>query len=162
MGKKKKILPPRHKRLKRTGRLIVAKDWIEKYAGKNLIRGYCNHFAVDITCAAIELETLGYSVDHEYGKQVKLSQEVQNRALMIRRQLREQENQHMSYSDSDENFYYIAGYTSNGVPFGIRWDEVDENGDLIEIENLKNYESHKENPEEIEDKEYIDFDDLPF
>lgn len=24
---------------------------------------------------------------------------------------------------SDENFAYIAGYTSNGFPYGITWDE---------------------------------------
>jgi len=29
-------------------------------------------------------------------------------------------------SDSDEIFYYIAGYTSNGVPYGITWEEIEE------------------------------------
>lgn len=27
------------------------------------------------------------------------------------------------YSESDENFAYIAGHTSGGVPFGITWEE---------------------------------------
>ncbi len=27
------------------------------------------------------------------------------------------------YPDSDENFSFIAGYTSNGVPYGITWEE---------------------------------------
>ena len=28
------------------------------------------------------------------------------------------------FSDSDETFYYIAGYTSNGVPYGVTWEEM--------------------------------------
>ncbi len=27
--------------------------------------------------------------------------------------------------ESDENFCFIVGYTSNGVPYGITWDDVD-------------------------------------
>lgn len=33
--------------------------------------------------------------------------------------------------ESDEYFYYIAGYTSNGVPFGITWEQAVEDG-LVE------------------------------
>lgn len=28
------------------------------------------------------------------------------------------------FSDSDETFYFIAGYTSNDVPYGITWEEM--------------------------------------
>lgn len=37
--------------------------------------------------------------------------------------------------ESDEYFYYIAGYTSNGVPFGITWEEAIEDG-LVERDSL--------------------------
>ncbi len=30
----------------------------------------------------------------------------------------------LSY-ESDENFYYIAGYSSGGFPYGITWEEVE-------------------------------------
>ena len=33
--------------------------------------------------------------------------------------------------DSDEYFYYIAGYTSNGVPFGVTWEQAIDDG-LVE------------------------------
>ena len=26
--------------------------------------------------------------------------------------------------ESDENYYFIAGYTSNGVPYGVTWEEM--------------------------------------
>ena len=30
----------------------------------------------------------------------------------------------MDYSDSDETFCFIAGYTLGGVPFGVTWEEI--------------------------------------
>jgi len=39
--------------------------------------------------------------------------------------------------DSDEYFYYIAGYTSNGVPFGITWEEAIEDR-LVESSSIAN------------------------
>ncbi|MGL4819508.1 MAG: hypothetical protein ACRC5C_05970 [Bacilli bacterium] len=42
-------------------------------------------------------------------------------------------NETCSFDDneSDEYFYFIAGYTSGGIPFGITWEEAKEEG-LIE------------------------------
>lgn len=50
----------------------------------------------------------------------------------------------VEYEDSDKYFYYIAGYTSNGVPFGITWEQAVAEG-LVEIE-----------------KTVDDIEDLPF
>ena len=70
MGKsKKKPLPPRVKRMSRPARLQSAKQWIATYTGKNLLRGYCNHFGVDWRCAALELKMLGRPLDADYLKQ---------------------------------------------------------------------------------------------
>ena len=37
--------------------------------------------------------------------------------------------------DQDDYFYYIAGYTDGGFPYGITWDEAREQG-LIEDDEL--------------------------
>lgn len=37
--------------------------------------------------------------------------------------------------ESDEYFYYIAGYTSNGVAFGVTWEEAIRDG-LVEEKEL--------------------------
>jgi len=64
--------------------------------------------------------------------------------------------------DSDEYFYYIAGYTSNGVPFGITWEEAIEDK-LVEINSitdgnrLKKYNVAKKL---VENSSSID--DIPF
>jgi hypothetical protein len=64
--KKKKPLPPRVKRMKRPERLASAKKWIPTFLGKNLLRGYCNHYGVDWRCAAIELKLLGCGIDPDH------------------------------------------------------------------------------------------------
>ena len=65
-SKKKKPLSPRVKRMNRPARLESAKKWIPTYTGKHLLRGYCNHFAVDWRCAVIELKLLGVGIDPAY------------------------------------------------------------------------------------------------
>ena len=58
----------------RPTRLRVAKKWIESYEGKNLLRGYCKHFAVDWRCAAVELKLLGVVLDPGYLKQREITE----------------------------------------------------------------------------------------
>ncbi|MBL8892440.1 MAG: hypothetical protein JNL67_20865 [Planctomycetaceae bacterium] len=64
--KNKKTVPPRVKRMQRPARLQSAKQWIRTYTGKNIVRGYCNHFAVDWRCAVLELQILGVAIDPSY------------------------------------------------------------------------------------------------
>ncbi len=35
----------------------------------------------------------------------------------------------------DENFYYVSGYTSSGFPYGITWEEFENDSDDEEDEN---------------------------
>lgn len=64
--KRKRVKPPRAKRMWRPGRLQSAEYWLKKYVGENVLRGYCKHFGVDWRCAAIELQSLGVKLDPEY------------------------------------------------------------------------------------------------
>ena len=57
--------------MKRSHRLQAAKRWIHKYNGKNIVKGYSKHFAVDKICAAKELKILGQSILEEYIDQLK-------------------------------------------------------------------------------------------
>ncbi|WP_291579597.1 hypothetical protein [Clostridium sp. UBA6640] len=43
----------------------------------------------------------------------------------------------MNAQESNEYLYYIAGYTSNGTPFGITWEEAIKDG-LVENSRLNN------------------------
>lgn len=41
------------------------------------------------------------------------------------RQLQKEKKIAETYSNSDDTFYYIAGYTSGGSPYGISWEEYE-------------------------------------
>lgn len=123
--KKNRPKPPRHSRLKRPSRLQAAGHWIPKYDGKNIVKGYAKHFGVNKLCAVTELEMLGYSYSEAY-KQKLRDDEVQQQQVAEKRKAdkkRKQMEDVFSEVDSDETFAFIAGYTSGGAPFGITWEE---------------------------------------
>ncbi|WP_051331136.1 hypothetical protein [Aneurinibacillus terranovensis] len=121
-NKRKKSSVPRHKRLNRASRLQAAKQWILNYNGKNIIRGYKNHFGVDLACALHELEMLGIQLSADYINQIKRSEEarLQNRQ---KHKLIKQKTFVEQLPGSDDVYYFIAGYTENEFSYGITWDD---------------------------------------
>ena len=107
---------------KRTDRLASARVWIEKYEGKNIVRGYSKKYQVDLLCSVVELELMGYEVDPTYKKQLEQSKA----ELQRQRELKKMKNEEQLNMDSDDTFYFIAGYTPGGAPYGVTWDESDE------------------------------------
>lgn len=118
--KKNKNLGPRHKRMKREGRLQSAKAWIPTFTGKNIMRGYRARYGVDCLCAIRELEQLGIKFDADYVATIKRSVEGASRAK-ARNKAEAEENLKASLFECDNNFSYIAGYTEGGVPYGVPW-----------------------------------------
>ena len=112
---------PRRKRYSRSVRLQNAKKWAEQYNGKNLAKGYSKWFGVDLLCAITELEMLGYQFKQSYIEQVKQSR----MAKQIQKEKRKHENAKIEVDFSDETFYFIAGYTENGAPFGLTRGELE-------------------------------------
>ncbi len=126
--KRKKQRGPRKKRMKREARLQSVKttDWIVKYSGENIVRGYSKGFGVDLLCAIKELRLLGVKVNEEYENQVKTSLAGLVKGRERKKAEGKQREIEEMYSDSDNTFAFIAGYTSNGVPFGTTWEELGE------------------------------------
>ena len=120
---KKKSKKPQRKTMKRSFRLQVAKHWIPKYDGKNIVKGYKKRFNVDLLCAATELEMLGIKVDSKYVEQLKIEEENRRKINEIKKMKKQEKEQFDLYPDSDEYFYFIAGYTDNGISYGITWEE---------------------------------------
>jgi len=142
MAKKKKkkkqpIIPTKEVRFQQ------AKKWLPTYKGNRLIRDYRKKFRVGVTCAARELHELGY-IDTQQMEQVLKSEEGRVAKMRQRRAKKAQEEDPL-FGYQDDNFAYIAGYTSGGAPYGLRWDELDD-------EDLESFGY---------EKEAID-DDLPF
>ena len=70
-------------------------------------------FAVVKLCAVKGLQMLGYKVDPEYVKKLKVTEEQNRRQSLLKKQEKECEID----SDSDETFFYIAWYTFGGAPY---------------------------------------------
>jgi|GEM_PF-2705759 hypothetical protein len=68
---------------------------------------------------------------YEYGEGKRFMSKKINRRPKKRRTNEE----FTSDLDQDEYFYYIAGYTSGGAPYGITWEEARAEGLIEEGEN---------------------------
>jgi len=148
---------PNRKKYNKEQRLAAAEKWIPTYKGKNLVKGYSNWFGVDKLCAIHELELLGQKIDPDYKDQIyKLEIEKEDEKQANFEEPADFEVESFNtWQDSD--FYFIAGYTSGGVPYGITWEEYEreykEDEDGIELEEDNDSSSYNWDNEDF---------DLPF
>jgi len=115
----KKSNTPKRKRLKRKNRLESAKKWINNYSGKNIVKGYANWYGVDLVCSIKELKMNGMMIKENYEKQLIRSKENKTSVKKIDDAKANKEYLENQGKYSDENFEFIAGYTSGGAPYGI-------------------------------------------
>ena len=124
------------KAMKFAERKPKAEKWVAAYDGtlygEDIIKAYRKKFAVDRMKAVEELQLLGVSltkeqIDREKAA-VKAYQDIQKAKKAKRKRLREQRKMQKSdiadYLEQDDRFYYIAGYTSGGAPYGVTWEEM--------------------------------------
>lgn len=52
--------------------------------------------------------------------------------------------------EQDENYYFIAGYTSGGAPYGITWEEYEK--------NMKHSMEEHNKEHRVDDEEELPFD----
>lgn len=120
MSKKKK---PTRQTEKRDVRLRKARQWIQTYDGQHIVRAYRKKFGVDVTCALKELGELGVLTP----EQIALKQKAEDIRLEQKQREREKKARRAFYDrfpDSDDNFFFIAGYTPGGAPYGVTWAEM--------------------------------------
>lgn len=120
---KKKPLPPRRKRMKRSARLQSAKNWLLTYSGKDPVRGYAKWYAIDPICAIIELRLLGIPIPEKRWEQALKTQETKTAANQKQKKRKQQEEIDSSLIESDDTFEFIVGYTPAGFPYGIEWED---------------------------------------
>lgn len=126
--------------MNREGRLQSVPRWLAGYEGSNVIRSYRKRYGVDWLCAINELQLLGVTLDPVYVAQLQRTveeQEKQNRKRRLeRRQAALDEDWTERYQYSEGGNYFVAGYTSNGVSYGVAWEEARAQG-LIESDEPK-------------------------
>lgn len=104
-------------------RLRKARQWALTYEGSHIVRAYRKRFKVDYTCALNDMEAIG-ALDPE--KLATMRQAEQRRLEQRRREREAKATQalHDRFPNSDDTFFYIAGYTSGGAPYGVTWAEM--------------------------------------
>jgi hypothetical protein len=124
---KKKHSPKRT--LKKESRLAKARSWLPTYEGTKIVRSYRKKFHVDITSAVRELQELGYDFQPGYVDNLLKSEAGRIASLQRKKAERRQEQERQDkglndFLEQNETYYYIAGYTSAGFPFGVTWEEM--------------------------------------
>jgi len=125
--RKRKPLPPRRKRMNRPARLASARNWLEAFEGKNLVRGYAGCFGVDQLCAVKELRLLGVAVDPRYVARLERTHQEKVRASAEARARRDPVAEATRWDpegDVDDDFAFVAGRTSAGFAYGLTAEEV--------------------------------------
>ena len=122
MAKKKKQKHPHID--KSPVRKRKAKKWIQTYKGTDIVKDYRAYFlGVDVACAVRELQEIGYEFESGYVENVVRNEQVRINQLRKKKEVR-RDDEDEYYDFQDENFFYIAGYTSGGAPYGVQWWEM--------------------------------------
>ena len=124
------------KAMKFADRKAKAEKWVAEFDGTpyggDIIKAYRKKFAVGRMKAVAELQMLRVSltkeqIDREKAA-VKAYQDIQRAKKAKRKKIREQKriqkDNPIFHEDQDDIFYYIAGYTSGGAPYGVTWEEM--------------------------------------
>jgi hypothetical protein len=86
--------------------------WVRRYAGKNIVKGYSNWFAVDPLCAIIELRRLGVAIEEQYEKQIRLTQEIQVPADQCAETSPAESDLKAGFTDTEDLFDWISGHAA--------------------------------------------------
>jgi RimJ/RimL family protein N-acetyltransferase len=124
MAKKKHRKHPNRpsKTLKREARLAKAKQWLPTYEGTKIVKAYRKRFCVDTAAAVRDLLELGYEFAPGYVDNLLKSEAARQEQLCAQKEARrEQESYNL---DQDDRFFYIAGHTSGGAPYGVTWEDM--------------------------------------
>ena len=119
MPKKKKL----SKTEKREIRLRKARQWVLTYEGSHIVRAYRKRFNVDPSCAIADLESIG-ALSPEKLENLKRGEEIRLQKKREEREAKAEMDFHEQFSDSNDQFFFIAGYTSGGAPYGVTWEEM--------------------------------------
>lgn len=116
------------KRMSFLERKPQAEKWLTHFndeKNKNIVKCYRKKFAVDRLKAVDELQRLGIKLTKEQIAKGKKAVKAHQQSLINKKRKKlEAQNQSFINMDQDDTFYYIAGYTSGGVPYGVTWEEM--------------------------------------
>ena len=112
----------------RKQRLKEARKWWKEQGftdDSHILSAYRRQFNVDKVCAMRELVLLGVlspEKQTQYKEQLA-ARDRKNAEKRARRDEKKSADESAFEPWQDENFFFIAGYTSGGAPYGVTWEE---------------------------------------
>ena len=107
---------------KKECRIARARNWLPAYEGAHIVRAYRKKFHVDTVCAVRELQEAGYEFKPGYVDNLLNAEAARVKRLKAEKEAKRLEERHNDYQD--DRFFFIAGYTSGGAPYGVTWEEM--------------------------------------
>lgn len=133
MGKKKKNkyantpkwAKQQNKKARHDMRIRMARQWFAVYTGtgKHIVHAYRKKFKVDITTALNDLGEIGALTPEQLAAK-RQAEEIQLECLRREKEEKRLQSFYDRFPDSNDQFFFIAGYTSGGAPYGVTWAEM--------------------------------------
>ena len=113
----------KNKAARHAARIRMARPWLPTYTGTHLVRAYREKFKVAVTTAINDLAEIG-ALTPEQADAKRQAEQKRQEHLRREREAKKQQSLYDRFPDSDDRFFYIAGYTSGGAPYGVTWEEM--------------------------------------
>lgn len=113
----------KNKAARHAARIRMARQWLPSYTGTHLVRAYREKFKVDVPTALNDLVEIG-ALTPEQAAVKRQAEQKRQEHLRREREAKKQQSFYDRFPDSDDRFYFIAGYTSGGAPYGVTWEEM--------------------------------------
>ena len=94
-----------------------------KLQGAHVVRGYHKHFKLDITTAINDMEAIG-AITPEQAAMRREAEVIRIEQVRKKRKERKIQEFYDRFPDSNDQFYFIAGYIPSAVPYGVTWEEM--------------------------------------
>lgn len=107
----------------RAQRLVKGKQWALQYEGQHIVKAYRKRFGVDRMTAINDLGAIGVL---DKTKLAEMQQQERERLNVLRqqREAKKAEDWAEIHKDQNDQFFFIAGYTSGDAPYGVTWEEM--------------------------------------
>ena len=115
----------KNKKARHDARIRMARQWLAAYdgTGKHIVHAYRKKFKVDITTALNDLGEIGALTAEQLAVK-RQAEEVRQRNLRREKEEKALRDFYDRFPDSNDQFFFIAGYTSGGAPYGVTWAEM--------------------------------------
>lgn len=114
-----------NKKARHDARIRMARQWFSAYegTGDHIVHAYREKFKVDVTTALNDLGEIGALTPAQLA-QKRQAEETRLKYLWRERAEKDLQSFYDRFPDSDDQFFFIAGYTSGDAPYGVTWEEM--------------------------------------